>query len=250
MKNLYHGSNKKNLKVLKPHKSTHGSYVYATPYKELAIIFSGRCGDDFTFSLFRNNKYEPWNLVERIPEGFNTMFNNSSSIYTVDDTTFYDIHTGFSELVSKVEVEVKEEEYLSNVYDKVKELAKNNQIKLYNYPNKPESIPSDNSDLIEKQIMYQQKIKKDVTKKCFERLLLLHPELLDKINKKLIEINPKSETFKKEDLIILFEKAIINQNNNTNEQYLKSIFISVSNTYPELILSFKEKLSVYNKKEV
>ena len=178
------------------------------------------------------------------------MFNNSSSIYTVDDTTFYDIHTGFSELVSKVEVEVKEEEYLSNVYDKVKELAKNNQIKLYNYPNKPESIPSDNSDLIEKQIMYQQKIKKGVTKKCFERLLLLHPELLDKINKKLIEINPKSETFKKEDLIILFEKAIINQNNNTNEQYLKSIFISVSNTYPELILSFKEKLSVYNKKEV
>ena len=243
MGNLYHGSSETNLKILKPYKSTHGSYVYATPYKELAIIFSGRCGDDFTFSLFRNNKREPWNLVERIPEGFNTMFSNNSSIYTVDDTSFKDIHTGFSELVSQVEVKVKKEEKLNKVYDKLKELDKNNQKKIYKYPNKPKSIPSDNSDLIEKQIMYQQISNKDVTKQCFERLVLLHPELLDKINQKLKEINPNSEIFKKEDLITLFEKAIINQKNNPDkEQYLKSIYISVANIYPELISKFKEKL--------
>ena len=149
------------------------------------------------------------------------MFSNSASLYTVLDTSFEDIHTGFSELASKETVDIKEEETIKTVYDKLKELEKKGKIKLYHYPDKPESIPSDNSDLIEKQLMYQKKSQKDVTKKCFERLVLLHPELLDKINQKLKEINQNSETFKKEELITLFSKAIKKQTTNQEEQYLK-----------------------------
>ena len=39
MGKLYHGSLERGITRLEPHKSTHGKYVYATPYKELAIIF-------------------------------------------------------------------------------------------------------------------------------------------------------------------------------------------------------------------
>ena len=75
---LYHGSSESNIQRLEPRKSTHGTYVYATPYKELAIIFSARAGDDMTYTLYRNEENGCWNIVERIPEGFNAMFSNSS----------------------------------------------------------------------------------------------------------------------------------------------------------------------------
>ena len=74
MGELYHGSNIKGLKVLHTHQSTHGKYVYATPHKGLALLFSGIAGDDLTYTIFRNGKKEPWNIVERVPIAFKTMF--------------------------------------------------------------------------------------------------------------------------------------------------------------------------------
>lgn len=241
MGELYHGSSTRGLTRLEPHKSTHGNYLYATKYKELAIIFSSRCGDDCTYALYRNNNLEPWTLVERIPEAFNTMFSNNASIYTLDDSTFKDINTGFSELVSNVGVNTISEEYIENVYDKIKELQKNGLIKLYTYPNKPKEIPNDNSDLIDKEIRQN----KSITKESFERLILLHPNLMNKINQKLIELN--LEPFNKNDLINLFEEAILKQAIYPNyEQYLNSIVISISQTYPELKPIFEQKLQFFN----
>ncbi len=114
-------------------------------------------------------------MVERIPEAFRTMFHNSSSIYTLDDTTFKDIHTGFSEVVSEVGVDTESEEFLENVYDRIQQLANEGKIKLYIYPNKPKEIPQDSSDLIDKQIRQHQRNHSPITKKSFERVVLLHP---------------------------------------------------------------------------
>ena len=237
---IYHGSSTRGLTRLEPHKSTHGNYLYATKYKELAIIFSSRCGDDCTYALYRNNS-EPWTLVERIPEAFNTMFSNNASIYTLDDSTFKDINTGFSELVSNVGVNVVSEEYIENVYIKIKELEQNGLVKLYTYPNKPKEIPTDNSDLIDKEIRQS----KSITRKSFERLILLHPNLMNKINQKLIELN--LNPFTEKDLINLFEEAILKQAIYPNyEQYLDSIVISISKTYPELKPIFEQKLQFFN----
>lgn len=238
---IYHGSSTRGLTRLEPHKSTHGNYLYATKYKELAVIFSSRCGDDCTYALYRNNNSEPWTLVERIPEAFNTMFSNSASIYTLDDKTFKDINTGFSELVSNVGVNTISEEYIENVYNKIKELEQNGLIKLYTYPNKPKEIPTDNSDFIDKEI----KQSKSITRKSFERLILLHPNLMNKINQKLIEHN--LEPFDKNDLINLFEEAILKQAIYPNyEQYINSIVISISKSYPELKPIFEQKLQFFN----
>lgn len=38
MEYVYHGSKIQGLKMLIPHKSTHGTYVYASKIKEIAII--------------------------------------------------------------------------------------------------------------------------------------------------------------------------------------------------------------------
>lgn len=248
MGELYHGSSEKGITRLEPHKSTHGNYVYATPYKELAIIFSGRCGDDCTYALYRNNENEPWQMVERIPEAFNTMFSNSSSIYTLDDTTFKDIRTGFAEVVSEVGVNTKSEEFLGNVYDAIKKLANDGKIQLYIYPNKPKEISQDSSDLIDKQIRQQQRNNIPITKQSFERIVLLHPHLIDKINQKMIELNLNTEPYKKEDLINLFTNAVIRQAINPDrEQYLKSIVISISSIYPDLLPRLNERLSFSDK---
>ena len=245
MDELYHGSSTRGLTRLEPHKSTHGNYLYATKYKELAVIFSSRCGDDCTYALYRNNNSEPWTLVERIPEAFNTMFSNSASIYTLDDKTFKDINTGFSELVSNVGVNVVSEEYIENVYIKIKELEQNGLVKLYTYPNKPKKIPNDNSDLIDKEIRQNKRENKSITRKSFERLILLHPNLMNKTNQKLIELN--IEPFNKNDLINLFEEAILKQAIYPNyEQYLDSIVISISKSYSELKPIFEQKLQFFN----
>lgn len=240
---LYHGSQEANIKRLEPKKSTHGTYVYATPYKELAIIFSAKSGDDMTYALFRNDKNEAWKIVERIPEGFNTMFSNSSSIYTLNDKTFKDIHTGFAELVSEVGVNTNSEEKIDNVYEELKKLDQEGKIELYLYPNKPKEIPSDNSDLIQKELNQLKREGAPINKEVFERLILLHPELIGKVNEILKQNNIK-DLFKKEDLIDIFENAIIFQSiNPKREQYLKSSLIGISKIYPELLPELENKLS-------
>lgn len=248
MGKLYHGSSQTGITRLEPHKSTHGNFVYATPYKELAIIFSARCGDDCTYALYRNGENEPWIIIERIPEAFNTMFNNSSSIYTLDDTTFKDIHTGFAEVVSEVGVNTNSEEHFDSVYDAIKKLENEGKIQLYTYPDKPKDIPMDSSDLIDKQIRQQLRNNQPVTKKSFERLVLLHPYLIDKVNQKMEELNLNVKPYQKEDLIRLFENAVIKQAiYPEKEQYLKSVIISISNSYPELLQTLNEKILFLDK---
>lgn len=122
------------------------------PYKKLAIIFFGKYDNDYTYTIYRNNDYEPWQLVEKIPEGFQAIFQNSASIYTLDDVTFQNICTGFHEVVSEVTFNTTNEEYLGNVYTVIPQLASDDKIQLYLYPNRPKEIPQDNSDFIVKQI--------------------------------------------------------------------------------------------------
>lgn len=247
MSYLYHGSSVSGLKRLEPHKSTHGTYVYATPYKELTIVFSGRAGGDMTYSLFRTNN-EPWQLVERVPNGFEAMFSNSASIYTIDDSTFKDINTGFSEVVSSEGVDILKEERIENVYQEIIKLEQKGVIKIYHYPDKPHNIPVDDSDLLAKKV---EKIKRDnipLNYAAFEHLLFLHPNLLDKVNEigKLMDENFKP--IAKEDLIGTYEKYIMLQMINPDEEYfLKSGLTSICETYPELASSLEEKSLLFSK---
>lgn len=234
MGELYHGSNIKGLKVLHTHQSTHGKYVYATPHKGLALLFSGIAGDDLTYTIFRNGKKEPWNIVERVLIAFKTMFSNNASLYTVSDEKFEDIHTGICELVSKEDVSVLKEEEITLVYEKLINLEKDGFIKMYHYPERPSVIPENDEDLIQVEINACKRFGEELNKTSFERLLLLHPALLNKVNEVGLRENPNFETFSKYDIKNIFAKFIIKKMlYPEKELFLESARINIIKEFPE-----------------
>lgn len=174
---VYHGSKVEGLKVLEPHKSTHGNYVYATYSKEIAIIMSKRCGDDATYSLTTNSDGK-LDLVERIPNAFCKMFSNSFSLYILDDTSFKNINTGFNEVVSEDSVPVIKEEHYDNLMYAINKLVEEKMINIYYYPNRPSYIPDNDYDLIDKiRNTYIKKMNKRYTDREIARWIFLHPNL-------------------------------------------------------------------------
>ena len=245
MSYVYHGSHTSGLKKLIPHKSTHGNYVYATEDKTLPVIFSGVAGDDLVYSLFRQNT-EPWQLVERVPECFSVIYNTSASVYTLESDSFKDIHTGFTEVVSETAVDVVQEEKIPNVYQELERLEKEGLIQIYHYPKRPESIPKDDLDLLERTIEYTKMNNGSVNKLTFERLLYLHPNLLKKVNETLSDMGEL--TYQKEELTDIFEKFIFKQMTNPEKEYfLKSSMLQISTTYPNLTNSLKQKMEIFSK---
>lgn len=245
MSYVYHGSHTSGLKKLIPHKSTHGNYVYATEDKTLPVIFSGVAGDDLVYSLFRENKGS-WQLVERVPECFSIIYNTSASVYTLESDSFKDIHTGFAEVVSETAVDVVQEEKIPNVYQELERLEKEGLIQIYHYPKRPESIPKDDLDLLERTIEYTKMNNGSVNKLTFERLLYLHPNLLKKVNETLSDMGEL--TYQKEELIDIFEKFIFKQMINPEEEFfLKSSMLQISKTYPDLTNDLKQKIEIFSK---
>jgi hypothetical protein len=179
---LYHGSETSNIKVLEPHKSTHGNYVYATKDKNIAIIMSKCCGDDTTYSLRKNNNDGVLDLVERIPGAFNKMFKNSFSLYTLSDETFKDTNTGFDEVVSETGVSVIKEEHYNSLINVINELVANNKIRIYYYPDRPDYIPKDDYDLLYKiKHTYIEKFGKKYNDRELSRWIFLHPNLEEEL---------------------------------------------------------------------
>ena len=245
MSYVYHGSHTSGLKKLIPHKSTHGNYVYATEDKTLPVIFSGVAGDDLVYSLFRENKGS-WQLVERVPECFSIIYNTSASVYTLESDSFKDIHTGFTEVVSETAVDVVQEEKIPNVYQELERLEKEGLIQIYHYPKRPESIPKDDLDLLERTIEYTKMNNGSVNKLTFGRLLYLHPNLLKKVNETLSDMGEL--TYQKEELIDIFEKFIFKQMINPEEEFfLKSSMLQISKTYPDLTNDLKQKIEIFSK---
>lgn len=244
---VYHGSKEHNLKRLEPRKSTHGVYVYATTEKVLALIFSGRCGDDLTYDIgrFDNSKSEPWELVENVPCAFDKMFSNSSSIYTLKDDTFKDIHTGFCEVTSIVGVDIQSEEYCENVWSGLIKAEQEGLVKIYRYPSKPSSMKKDGSDILDKWRFYKTKMSKNFTKDDFDRLVYLHPELLSKINELSQEFG-YSYHYETKDLIDIFSKKIERQlYDREHEQYIESAYISICKSCKEIKSDIEELYHSY-----
>ena len=232
---VYHGSKEQGLTRLEPRESTHGKYLYATPDFVLALHFSGRCGDDLTYDIGRFNQDNsgPWEIVENIPRAFEKMYSNSSSIYTLPSDTFEDINTGFCEVVSTTPVDVLSEQQCSSVYDALQEAEKQGLVKLYRYPNKPQNMKQDGSNILDKWRRYR-KMGKEFDKNAFDRLAYLHPELLDNINELSQEFGYDYQ-YRPEDLVGLFRSRSERQiKAPEQEQFVDSSYISICSTYPDL----------------
>ena len=152
MNYVYHGSSIPNLEVIKKHKSTHmKEWVYACHSKGIATIFLSKQGSDLFYSLSGDGKNHPVELVERKPGMFKKIFNCSG--------------------------------YIENIYDELIKLDKEGLIKLYLYPNRPDYVPIDNSDLIPKVLRWY--------KNGFNinNFYNIYPELKDKFIEELEKAN-------------------------------------------------------------
>lgn len=182
MKYVYHGSLTPNLKIIRRNKSTHmKNWVYATYSKAVATIFlSHKANDLYYYLAGSGTKSDPIILVERKKNMFKEIFNVSGSVYTLKADNFLKNRTGWSaEVISEHDEFVVEEERVNNVYNKLIELNKEKQLKLYLYPNKPKDVPEDNSDLIPKVIRW--------SKNGFDikRFFELYPELREKYSEEI-----------------------------------------------------------------
>ena len=229
---VYHGSSTQNLKRLEPRESTHGKYLYAAKERAIALIYGKRCGDDLTYYLGRDKEKDPWTLVERLPGAFDKMFSNGLSIYTLPGDTFTKNDTGFSaEVLSTVEVDVLSEEKIDNLYE---ELEKQESIKIYRYPNRPEYIPNDDSDIIDICRYSKNELNKSFTKNNFDRLVCLYPNLLEQANNLAKEFGLDFH-YEPEDLIDLFEKGTKRQLENPDyELYIDSVYQRIEEFYPNI----------------
>lgn len=181
MRHVYHGSNMSFLKVIKKHNSTHKrNWVYASYSKEVALIFISKQGNDLFYSLSFDGKNYPIELVERKPLMFKKIFNCSGYIYKLDASNFVEGQTGWpAEVVSNTDEEVISFEYIDNVYDELIKLDNEGLIKLYLYPNRPDYVPLDNSDLIFKVLRWYD------NGFDIDNFYNIYPELKDKFLKKL-----------------------------------------------------------------
>lgn len=180
---LYRGTKISGLKVMEPRLVNHGeSYVYATPDKIEAIIYSVKGGNLNYTNIYGYDDDGKRCLIERKKDCLKDIFSTEGRYYLLDDKSFFkhnEIGVGDNEYVSKEKVNVIEEVTIPNVYEYFKELERKNELKIYYYPDRPKLYPKDDSDLIEcATLMYMQGFDID---ESFNMLLKYHPELYDRI---------------------------------------------------------------------
>lgn len=246
MKVVYHGSSVSKQDIIKRRKSIHGEYVYATNNKIIAILTSHECESEFTYSLGRDSKNEPYHLIERIPGAFDIMYKSSAFIYTLDGSNFKSVNTSLSQVISSEEEPVLGEEKIENLLKVIKNLEKENAVKVYRHPSKPEGFVRDNSDLIEKLAVGQDF---ETIRSRYITLLSYYPELLDKVNDKLFSINKSFPGFDTNDLFNIIDYCIARYNQDPHsEPFLKLKLDKFIKLYP---IYFKDinLVDICNKKQ-
>jgi hypothetical protein len=179
---LYHGSDQKNLLVIKPNVSTHGKkYIYATKYRSIALLFLSRW-NDFLLTLgtdIINDKLKI-TLVERYKNSIQEIYSEKSgAIYTLDSKNFIQEKGMWEfEYISEQEETPTSCEIINNILDEINMLNKNREVEIFYYPDRPSNIPEDDTDMINKSIeLYQLSGDKYNAIYCIKRF----PKLKDKI---------------------------------------------------------------------
>ena len=180
---VYHGSSRGDIDFLTPHISTHRkNCIYATENKVIAMLFMGRdMGDLDTVKDYRNGMPI---LIERRKGILEKSYNNSGYIYELDGSTFmhYD-YLWKPEVISfENSIQPIKKVYYDNILKELKKEEEKGNIKIYKYPDRPNNIPLDNSDLIDKYIKFEL----NGIKGAIESLLTVYPEfepiVIEKLN--------------------------------------------------------------------
>jgi len=147
---VYHGSNKKGLSILEPKVSSHEKpYVYGSVNPSVALLFLARW-NDYIFRVGYDK--EQLYIVENFEGALKLIFHKVSGyLYELEPDTFSQKkELWHGEVVSSVVVNVLKEKYISNIYDEIVQLDRFGNLKVYNYPLRPDFYPKDDQDLIDR----------------------------------------------------------------------------------------------------
>lgn len=183
---VYHGSKTSGLKIIEPKVSTHDeNWVYATNDIAISATFLDNTGGDFTLSSGIFGESDVFHIIERFEGAFDLRYKNKTgSIYKLSAENFeHKPNICRFELVSDKAVDVLEEIYIEDIGKYILKLEKEERIIIYKYPNRPQRIPIDDQDLVDRGILWTRK-HGDV---ILDQIKLYHPKLLDRVLKGLVE---------------------------------------------------------------
>lgn len=179
---VYHGSPNGNIEIIKAQLGTHQKKcIYATDNKIIAMLFMNRgMGDLDTIKEYDNGLPI---LIERRQGVLEKIYNTSGYIYELDGSSFKHYDYLWEPEVISFESAIKpiKKTYYDNILMTLNEEAKSGNLKIYKYPNRPNYIPLDNSDLIDKYINF----KLNGIKGAVNTLLTIYPEFESIVTEKL-----------------------------------------------------------------
>lgn len=110
--------------------------------------------------------------------------NKSGSLYKLSSKGFLENKTSWKdEVVKEGGVKVLDEMKFKNALEGIKKLDQAKRLKIYYYPERPSCVPKDDSDIIEKAIIWtRQGIPRQK-----EIFLHYHPKLKEALEKRLLE---------------------------------------------------------------
>ncbi len=178
---VYHGSSIAGLSRITPNISTHKSkYVYASEYKLISIIFLARWNDFLlTLKVHKIDDGIKIQLIERYRGAFKDIYESRDGyIYKLNRSNFSRNTDWEFELTSLQPVDVLTTKYYDNIYEELLRHNRKGDIELFFYPNRPESIPIDDSDMYDKAIeLYKLSGNAMNFKLCIERFPKFKEEL-------------------------------------------------------------------------
>ena len=179
---VYHGSHDGNIEMIKSHVGTHQKQcIYATDNMVIAMLFMNRgMGDLDTIKIYDNGLPI---LIERREGVLERIYNTSGYIYELDGSSFKHYDYLWEPEVISFESAIKpiKKTYYDNILMTLNEEAKSGNLKIYKYPNRPNYIPLDNSDLIDKYINFEL----IGIKGAIKSLLAIYPEFEHIVTEKL-----------------------------------------------------------------
>lgn len=186
MQYVYHCSEIGGLTEIEPRKSTHGKdYVYASKYISISALFLARW-NDFLLTLMTDlsNNDLKIKLVERYPKAIEEIFKDKSGyIYFLDHSNFIQNTNWECEVISSKQEVVREQLLVNDVFSLIKSFEEQGEVEIFYYPNRPSSIPVDDSDMIKKAIeLYEMSGNSYNIDYCIERFPHLKKKLINEIN--------------------------------------------------------------------
>lgn len=177
---IYFGSHTDGLKEIHPGRDTLGNYIYGSLDPIIAAIYLANW-NDYIFRVGHDDHRVY--IIENFPGALKSIFYQKSGfIYELPLGAFKsqeDLWDG--ELISLQKVNVLAKHTIDNVYDYIIHRDKENLLDVYLYPNRPDFVPEDDSDLIQ---LALKGIEKNGRKEI-EKFLIYHPRLQDALESSL-----------------------------------------------------------------